>query len=59
MSSLSRWFLAGLLIGFLWRVAAVSVGAQNPGLLFGSDSSTGAASVIQTDGSNALKVTGK
>lgn len=48
--------IGGLLIGLFMRDAAE---AQNPGLLFGRDGTSGANSVIQTNGSNAIKVTGK
>jgi len=45
------------LLGGLWMHERAE--AQSPGLLFGSDSVTGAASVIQTNGANALKVAGQ
>jgi hypothetical protein len=48
--------LAGLLFGYMLQG---TVSTQNAELLFGSDSSSGAPVVIQTDGSNALKVVSK
>ena len=48
--------IAGLLVGLWMRDRAE---AQGPAMLFGRDSSSGASSVIQTNGTNALKVLGK
>ncbi len=48
--------IACLLAGLWMRDKAE---AQGPVMLFGRDSSSGASSVIQTNGTNALKVLGK
>lgn len=59
MTIRERFFIViiiGLLVGLWMRDRAE---AQGPGLLFGSDSVTGASSVIQTNGTNALKVVGQ
>ena len=48
--------IAGLLVGLFIRDSAE---AQGPAMLFGRDSVSGASSVIQTNGTNALKVLGK
>lgn len=47
----------GLLLGVLLN--GIPVVAQNAEAIFGSDSSTSLPSVIQTNGSNALKVISK
>lgn len=48
--------IAGLLVGLWMRDRAE---AQGPAMLFGRDSVSGATSVIQTNGTNALKVVGQ
>lgn len=45
--------IAGLLCGLIVKDRA---DAQGPALAFGRDSTSGAATPINTDGSNALKV---
>lgn len=50
------WLLIGLIVGHL---AFVPVTTQSPALAFGIDSVSGLVVPIQTDGANALKVTGK
>ena len=52
------WFALGLFLGLGFRHVA-TVEAQNPGIVFGSDSVAGTPSPISTDGSNALQVLGK
>lgn len=58
--SLREKFLVAIIIGLicgLWMRERAD--AQGPALLFGIDSSSGASSPVQTDGSNALKVLAK
>lgn len=55
-AKLGAWFLAGLVIG---GVAYRPLLAQAASLMYASNSATGTAQVIATNGSNALKVLGK
>ncbi len=48
--------IVGLVFGLWMRERAE---AQGPSLMFGRDGTSGAASPIQTNGTNALKVLGK
>lgn len=60
---MGRWLVAVVMAGVLGfglgKLVSVSVGAQPPLMLQGSDSATNRGVTIQTDGSNALKVIGK